>query len=217
MLVLLAYVFAVALPPLVLFIAADKKQRNALLSKLGLQPRRLQDSFTPPQDLSAKGQGLPPNEKPSSSPGYEDVFPPSRRHILADLPDGSLKGPGKSGKELGQQPPVYSKLTPDKETPRADEYLDHVTATGFTVDEIRRLGDFPDYPALSGVPAPEPYEDFDIRKAVPRPYRPFRWAYHQTMCKLSNLAARQAPLTVKQHSRRWNQTGGSNFTKTTHM
>lgn len=217
MLVLFAYVFAVALPPLVLFIAADEKQRKKLLNKLGLQQRRLHGPFIPPQDLSAKAQGLPPNEKPSSSPGYEEVFPPSRRHILAELPDGSLKSPGKSGKELGQQPPNYSKLTPDKETPTADEYADHVTATGFTIDEIKRLGDFPDYAALSGVPAPEPYKDFDISKAVPRPYRPFRWAYHQTMCKLSNLVDRQAPLTAKQHSRSWSQTGGSNSTKTTQM
>ncbi|KAK4502918.1 hypothetical protein PRZ48_006345 [Zasmidium cellare] len=181
MLVFFAYVFAAALPGLVLFIAADEKQRTGLLGRLGIGRRRLQGVFTPPRDLSAKAQGLPPNEKPSTSPTYEDVFPPSRRHILAELPNDALKGPGKSGKQLGQQPPSYSKLTPDKDTPTIDQYKDHVTATGFTVEEIRRLGDFPDYAALSGVPAPEPYEDFDINKAVPRPYRPFRWAYHQTM------------------------------------
>lgn len=185
MLVFFAYVFAVALPGIVLFFAADEKQRTSL-SRLGIGRRRLQGVFTPSRDLSAKAQGLPPNEKPSASPNYEDVFPPSRRHILAELPDGSLKGPGKSGKELGQQPTNYSKLTPDKDTPTNDQCKDHVTATGFTVEEIRRLGDFPDYAALSGVPAPEPYKDFDINKAVPRPYRPFRWAYHQTMCEFDN-------------------------------
>lgn len=40
---------------------------------------------------------------------------------------------------------------------------------------------FPDYFKLSGVPLPEPLEDFDVDKAKPRPYRPFRWPYHQTM------------------------------------
>lgn len=179
MLLLFAYVVAVALPALVLFLVADGKQRNRLLSKIGLGRRRVEESFNPPMDLSAKAQGLPPNEKPSS-PTYEDVFPPSRRHVLTDLP---LKGPGKCGKELGQQPPDYSKLTPDKDTPTAEKYSDHVTSTGFTVEEIERLGDFPDYAALSGVPAPKPYKEFDINKAVPRPYRPFRWAYHQTMCE----------------------------------
>ena len=32
---------------------------------------------------------------------------------------------------------------------------------------------------------PQPYHGFDIDKARSRPYRPFRWAYHQTMCMLS--------------------------------
>jgi hypothetical protein len=45
------------------------------------------------------------------------------------------------------------------------------------------MGDFPAYDILSGIPLPEPYVNFDPAKAVPRPYRPFRWAYHQTMCK----------------------------------
>lgn len=56
------------------------------------------------------------------------------------------------------------------------------TPTGFSIAEIKALGDFPDYAALSGIPLPEVYEGFEIEKALPRPYRPFRWAYHQTMC-----------------------------------
>jgi hypothetical protein len=59
------------------------------------------------------------------------------------------------------------------------------TPCDFTVEDIEALGDFPDYATLSGIPLPEPYHDFDIKKAKPRPYRPFRWAYHQTMCKSS--------------------------------
>ncbi|KAG5340144.1 hypothetical protein E4T56_gene19449 [Termitomyces sp. T112] len=39
----------------------------------------------------------------------------------------------------------------------------------------------PDYPQLSGVPLPKPLWDFDVRTAKARPYRPFRWDYHQTM------------------------------------
>ncbi|KAJ4488394.1 hypothetical protein J3R30DRAFT_3280163 [Lentinula aciculospora] len=38
-----------------------------------------------------------------------------------------------------------------------------------------------DYYKLSGVPAPNPLPDFDVDKAKARPYRPFRWSYHQTM------------------------------------
>jgi hypothetical protein len=57
------------------------------------------------------------------------------------------------------------------------------TPTGFSVGDVQSLGRFPDYEVLSGVPLPEAYKGFDIDKAIPRPYRPFRWAYHQTMCK----------------------------------
>ncbi|KAF9501303.1 hypothetical protein BDN71DRAFT_1439647 [Pleurotus eryngii] len=39
----------------------------------------------------------------------------------------------------------------------------------------------PNYFKLSGVPPPKPLSHFDIDKAKPRPYRPFRWEYHQTM------------------------------------
>ncbi|KAF7338651.1 hypothetical protein MVEN_02091600 [Mycena venus] len=38
-----------------------------------------------------------------------------------------------------------------------------------------------DYFTLTGVPAPVPLTDFDVDKAKARPYRPFRWEYHQTM------------------------------------
>lgn len=55
------------------------------------------------------------------------------------------------------------------------------TPTEFSTEEIKALGEFPDYATLSGVPLPRPYHEFDIKKALPRPYRPFRWNYHQTM------------------------------------
>ncbi|KAL0577898.1 hypothetical protein V5O48_004093 [Marasmius crinis-equi] len=38
-----------------------------------------------------------------------------------------------------------------------------------------------DYFQLTGVPPPTPLPNFDINKAKPRPYRPFRWEYHQNM------------------------------------
>jgi hypothetical protein len=57
------------------------------------------------------------------------------------------------------------------------------TPMGFSVKEIKEMGDLPDYSALSGVPLPNAYDVFDIGKSIARPYRPFRWAYHQTMCK----------------------------------
>lgn len=54
--------------------------------------------------------------------------------------------------------------------------------SGFTVGQIKNLGVFPDYAQLSGVPLPSALKEFCIENARPRPYRPFRWPYHQTMC-----------------------------------
>lgn len=161
----------------------DSKRREAILSILYIRRRKASGTFTPPRSLSPKKQGLPPNDPPAS-PHYGDVFPPHRREALAELSPGALKGPGKSAKELSEIAPDYSKLTPDTEICNTDEFLQHATATGFTVEEIKRLGDFPDYATLSGVPLPDEYKEFDITGAKPRPYRPFRWAYHQTMCML---------------------------------
>jgi hypothetical protein len=49
------------------------------------------------------------------------------------------------------------------------------------VKTIFFYGEFPDYSALSGVPLPKPLKVFDLSKAKPRPYRPFRWNYVQNM------------------------------------
>jgi hypothetical protein len=40
----------------------------------------------------------------------------------------------------------------------------------------------PDFAHLTGFPHPKPVHGFNIAHARPRPYRPFRWEYHQNMC-----------------------------------
>jgi len=55
-----------------------------------------------------------------------------------------------------------------------------------TKAERKGLGLYPDYAVLSGIPWPKAYLDFDPERALPRPYRPFRWPYHQTMGKYIN-------------------------------
>ena len=40
----------------------------------------------------------------------------------------------------------------------------------------------PDYAQLTGFPHPKSIPGFNIAHARPRPYRPFRWEYHQNMC-----------------------------------
>lgn len=76
----------------------------------------------------------------------------------------------------------YSDVFPPSLTHAVQAETPQCTATGFTQEAIDKLGDFPDYASLSGVPLPSQYEGkFDISKARARPYRPLRWAYHQTM------------------------------------
>lgn len=96
-----------------------------------------------------------------------EKFPPARRQrILAGQIDQS-----EFRKEVMSMHADYRECGPSSCTP-----------TGISVEEINALQDFPDYAELSGVPLPKPYEEFKIETALPRPYRPFRWVYHQTMC-----------------------------------
>jgi hypothetical protein len=161
------------------YLALSQKQRDVLFRRLRLRGRRTSSATTPPRSLS------PDKKAPISVPSpteYIDIFPGSRREALAKVmemtPQGSLGNP------VGLE--TQKSMTADMMVPYEANYMEidgsKHTPTGFSVDEIKALGDFPDYAELSGVPLPEPYHAFDIDKALPRPYRPFRWAYHQTMC-----------------------------------
>lgn len=123
-----------------------------------------------------------PKDAPGTVEKYPWVlqFPPSRRHTLADL---KLKG--SAAPYLVSTPDVLRRrAVPSTRT--ADWDADDLyTPTGFSTQDIRALGRFPDYSVLTGVRYPQPYgSHFDITKAIFRPFRPFRWIYHQTMGKL---------------------------------
>ena len=124
-----------------------------------------------------------PSGKPHSNAKHSavDSFPPLRRDELVEISD---KGVESKRNELVVDEEYIRKallpMTVNYENAPGDLY----TPTGFSVHEIKALGAFPDYAKLSGVPFPHAYVEFDIDKALPRPYRPFRWNYHQTMCKL---------------------------------
>jgi hypothetical protein len=117
-------------------------------------------------------------ERASAEPKHLLQFPPSRRHVL-----GALLALEKSVLEPDVAPESLSaKALP---TTRAQDLSKdgQYTPTGFSTQEIRALGRFPDYALLSGVRHPKSCTaDFDILKATFRPFRPFRWNYHQTMC-----------------------------------
>ncbi|KAI9876879.1 MAG: hypothetical protein M1830_005401 [Pleopsidium flavum] len=160
------------------YLALSKRQREVILTRLHFRGRRASTSNTPPRSLSPERK-VPNNEPPVID--YKDIFPPSRREALAGiahtLPAAQrqkLSGCGVDQEEFRKS---NIPLTANYETCGPSTY----TPTEFSIEEIKALGDFPDYAELSGVPLPVPYKDCDFQKALPRPYRPFRWAYHQTM------------------------------------
>jgi hypothetical protein len=175
----------VALAAGLCILTVTSTQGKPLVNQIArLRPtRRTSTSKTPPRSISptskqaAAAAAVP--QKPSSSPTNPvDVLPPQRRHVLATL--------GVSHKsEIGEED-VRRKILPmtvDYTTAcQGGDNEERYTPTGFSVADLKALGDFPDYAALSGVPLPAPYPGFDIKRALPRPYRPFRWTYHQTMC-----------------------------------
>ena len=141
--------------------------------------RRTSTSKTPPRSISPEKK-TPDNIPPPVE--YNKVFPPSQRETLSKVAE-SYALPIKEQLQDGELDDIefrkailpfeadYRKCGPSAYTPM-----------GFSLEEIKALGDFPDYAELSGVPLPTHYREFQIETAVARPYRPFRWAYHQTMC-----------------------------------
>lgn len=160
-------------------------QRDAVLERLHFHRGRTSSASTPPRSISPGEKGASyagDNKKttptPVVTPDYVNTFPPSRRAALAELAKDTVSSGAESSTEAlrRDQLPTTRSYDLENATPK-------YTPTGFSTAEIKSLGDFPAYDILSGVPLPEPYKGFNPARALPRPYRPFRWAYHQTMCK----------------------------------
>ena len=164
------------------YYASDHKQRALVLSRFGLD-RQHRLPWAPQRSSSLTKHGLSEKSTLPAGQEYKDTLPPSRRPALAELTDKRFSVGGKSGKGLSELPHNTDKSLPDDRNVLAPQYKKHFTPTGFTVEEIKALGNFPDYATLSGVPLPAPYTDFDIKTAMSRPYRPFQSSNHQTMCK----------------------------------
>jgi hypothetical protein len=168
----------------VYFLMVQKGKRDIVLDRLHLSRRRVSGAKTPPRSFSPSKkqvQGL-------IEPHYVDTFPPSRRPFFEELNiRSSFK---KSLAEPSISQPDWSRNMVPMETSYLDAEDSMYTPCGLSIREIKALGDFPDYSTLSGVPLPKPYINFDIKKALPRPYRPFRWAYHQTMGRWTCTAGR---------------------------
>ena len=161
-----------------------KSQREVLYARVSsLAPavargRRNSSADTPPRSLTPEKK-VPSNAPPAAE--YKDIFPPSSREALLKVAE-SLSTSQK--KKIGVQEITEEEFMKNV-IPFEADYREcgpsTYTPMEISMAEINALGDFPDYSKLSGVPLPEAYKKFDIGKALPRPYRPFRWAYHQTM------------------------------------
>ncbi|KAJ5795123.1 hypothetical protein N7457_001722 [Penicillium paradoxum] len=155
----------------VVYAVINRTFGKSLLARVTLRGRKHSTASTPPRSFSPDKKST---TSPSSPSDYTNALPPQRRHVLVDL-----NCPAASAHDVDEDEVRQNIL------PMSANYMtspdDKYTPMGFSVGEIKGLGDFPDYATLSGVPLPTSYPEFDIQKALPRPYRPFRWAYHQTM------------------------------------
>ena len=154
LIVLLGAIFGISTA---IILALQKERRGIILERLRFRQRKNSGSKTPPQTLS-------PEKKKSfqnvSTPDYSTTFPPSRRSALAEnrLKASLLEAVAAPRTDrIGRMLPMeisYLEATDDMLTP-----------CKISVKEVKALGNFPDYASLSGVPLPQPYHDFDIRKA----------------------------------------------------
>ncbi|KAI1132854.1 alpha-1,2-mannosyltransferase [Nemania abortiva] len=159
----------------IVFLALRSPQKDVILRRFGFNrgPSRPTTPLLEKQPLS----------KPLASytSDLATAFPPSQRDQFKELVPtlSSAQKRALGTLSFTQETFERSVLGFEEEYSNADD--SKYVYSGFSIREIKALGCFPDYSILSGVPLPKPYLDFDIDKAKPRPYRPFRWPYHQTM------------------------------------
>ncbi len=142
-------------------------------------------SETPPRSLTPEKK-VPNNTPPPSA--YQDIFPPSTRGNLPTWTK-SWRSLAAGLKSTNGEAEINQIVSAENVIGFEQDYREASPSTytpmGISIAEVKALGDFPEYSKLSGVPLPEPYAEFNLETAIPRPYRPFRWAYHQTMCRFS--------------------------------
>lgn len=164
---------------------AEKRHLSTPINSSGSVPPKEKKSQTNVNSL-VKSKDLSSEEKKTGSSlpkiGFRDIFPPSGREALLKAAE---KLPPARRQRIRAGQIDQAEFRKDVMSMHAD-YREcgpsSFTPTGISIEEIDALQDFPDYAELSGVPLPKPYEEFKIETALPRPYRPFRWVYHQTMC-----------------------------------
>ena len=161
---------------IITYLSLSQGQKDVILGRLRLRGRKTSSSKTPPRSISPEKE---PSNATLKASEYVNIFPPSQREVLKTLPlpESQREALGDLNFDEKAFPKNIIGWEEDFRTCNESKYI----ASGFSVKEVKALGDFPDYAELSDVPLPEAYIEFELDKALPRPYRPFRWPYHQTM------------------------------------
>ncbi len=155
-----------------IFVVFQRGKSSSAWTRIRNRRERDEGCATPPRSLSP--------EKKECEGDYSNTFPPSRCFALPNA--GISTKLGTLSEKRAESSLDWTKHILPMETSYLNADPTMHTPCQFSIQDIKNLGDFPDYATLSGIPLPAPYPEFDIKKALPRPYRPFRWAYHQTMC-----------------------------------
>lgn len=163
-----------------IYYTVNLARRSHFFDKFHRRHRRVSGASTPPRRLPLEKK-VEPNEPPSTD--YRSTLPPSTTESLAEVVS-SLPPEQRNRFDCSMRSPdeILKNMMPF-DVPFGKWGARDYTPTGISAEEIHALGDFPDYAKLSSVPLPQAFPEFDINRAMPRPYRPLRWAYHQTMCK----------------------------------
>ncbi|KAI1387718.1 uncharacterized protein F4822DRAFT_290685 [Hypoxylon trugodes] len=161
---------------LITFLTLSRSQKNVVLRRLGLTGRNASRPSTPSLEKQTPSKPLA-----SSTSDLLATLPPTPRDQLRTVIHKLSATQQEAIGDLSFDADVFARsllgLEEDYRTADDSKY----SYMGFSVRELKALGDFPDYSTISEVPMPNPYPEFNIDRALPRPYRPFRWAYHQTM------------------------------------
>ncbi|KAI6083250.1 hypothetical protein F4821DRAFT_245253 [Hypoxylon rubiginosum] len=163
---------------LISFLALNRSQKDVVLRRLGLGRGSASRPSTPTLEKQTSSSSKP---LASSTSDLFATLPPSQRGQLSKMVETMPAAQRQAMGDLSFDPATFARslLGFEEDYRTADDAK--YCYSGFSVRELKALGNFPDYSALSEVPKPQPYLEFDIDHAKPRPYRPFRWAYHQTM------------------------------------
>src|ERR1700761_8729276 len=131
------------------YFSLSQRQKDIVFERLSLRGRRSSNADTPPRSLSPEKD--PSNSQPNASE-YVNTFPPLTRENIpeaaAELPEDRRMVLESS--TFDEKNWTKSILGWEEDFRIADP--ERYIYTGYKIKEIRAMGNFPNYSALSGIP-----------------------------------------------------------------